>query len=611
MSRIRVIALAASLSLLAGLSLAHAQQPSTLRADIVGVKDGDYPNARAVVNVDDASGAIDGLSKDNFTVTVDGKPAAVVTADLASSQNLPLDVLFVIDISGSMAGEPMSRTKEAAKGFLSGLAPTDRVALLTFADEVRLDQDYSTDRAATSAAIDGLVAAGNTALYQATANTAIKVTTSDASRRAVIFLSDGAQDGVPLTAPRDVAIAAAGSVGVPFFTIGEGKGIDREYLQQLATVTGGRYLEAPDPKDLGTLYDGIGKLLRSQYAVTFDASVASDAGSRIAITLRSGEASTTAAVTYKPSSSFAPPPIKIAGLQPGDTLSEARTITIDTGAVPTRARASFYVDSVNVFESVQPPYTFVFDPHTFPGGAHTLRVSLEGAGKASEASVSFSSVASAPPPASGGLPTMPIAVGAGIGLLLAIGTFVGFRVRAAQRDEAPNLDRVVPVAKPLLTRGLPPSDLVQDDSSPAEVVVEPLGVLISRGGSDLGSEYAVGANPVSIGSGARCAVRVNDAELTAEEARTWIRKGHLMLHRMTRLTAMVVDGTSGGWEILEPGDTFSIGAHVFEFRLLPPGQLPSATGAGAIPNILRDPTPPPPPTPEARPGLTDLMPRND
>ena len=145
---------------------------------------------------------------------------------------------------------------------------------------------------------------------------------------------------------------------------------------------------------------------------------------------------------------------------------------------------------------------------------------------------------------------MPVAAGGIIGLLIAVGFFVALRVRTARREEAPNIDRVVPFAKPILTRGLPPSDLIQDDSAPTEVVAEPLGILVSRGGSDLGHEYAVGANPVSIGSDARCAVRVNDAELTAEEARTWIRKGHLMLHRMTRLTALVVEGTSGGWEIL-------------------------------------------------------------
>jgi hypothetical protein len=152
-----------------------------------------------------------------------------------------------------------------------------------------------------------------------------------------------------------------------------------------------------------------------------------------------------------------------------------------------------------------------------------------------------------------------------------------------------------------------------------ESIGEPMGMLISRGGPDLGSEYMVGGSPVSIGSGARCGVRVDDPGLAGEEARIWIRKGHLMLHRMTKLTAIVVEGSSGGWQILEQGDTFEVGQHRFEFRLLP--QTQPEREPGDIPNVLRDPdvprrgiTPPPVqgpmPMPEARhSNFSDLMPR--
>ena len=86
---------------------------------------------------------------------------------------------------------------------------------------------------------------------------------------------------------------------------------------------------------------------------------------------------------------------------------------------------------------------------------------------------------------------------------------------------------------------------------------------------------------MSIGSGTRCAVRIPDDELSAEEARIWVRNERLMVHRMTRLTSVAADGTVGGWTILDPGDSFEIGAHRFEFRLLPSdAPAPSATAAG-------------------------------
>jgi hypothetical protein len=126
----------------------------------------------------------------------------------------------------------------------------------------------------------------------------------------------------------------------------------------------------------------------------------------------------------------------------------------------------------------------------------------------------------------------------------------------------------------------------------------------------------VGASPVSIGSGARCGVRIDDPTLAAEEARTWVRNGHLMLHKITRLTAIAYEGTSGGWVILEPGDSFDIGAHRFEFKLLP---SPSPVGtadelalSAADPQVTGGDAPPPKAGPEPRPlRLAELMPRND
>ncbi|TAK62358.1 MAG: VWA domain-containing protein, partial [Dehalococcoidia bacterium] len=229
-----------------GLPLARAQEPAGPHATIGAISDGTYPNATALVNVEDPTGAdIKGLGVSNFSISIDGKPANVVAADLASSKALPLDVLLLVDVSGSMAGPAIAGVREAAKAFVAGLAPDDRVAVTSFADDVTPLVDFTTDRAKTQAAIDGLVASGNTALYRATAGAALQIGASQASRRAVVLLSDGAQDGVPLTISREDALKAAVGPGVPFFTIGEGTAIDAEYLQALAGITRGRYLEAP------------------------------------------------------------------------------------------------------------------------------------------------------------------------------------------------------------------------------------------------------------------------------------------------------------------------------------------------------------------------------
>ena len=382
------------------------------------------------------SGAdVEHLDASSFAVTLNGAPATVTAADLASSGNVPLDVLFVIDVSGSMAGEPIARAKEAAKGFVAGLSPNDRVAIITFADDAATTQDFTTDRGATAAAIDGLEANGNTALYRATGAAALKIGGASASRRAVILLSDGAQDGVPLTNTREQAIEAAAGGSAPFFTIGEGQGIDRDYLQQLAQATHGRYLEAPDPADLGALYDGIGKLLRSQYVVTFDASAAPAEGAPISIEVKADGASAKADATYRPGASFAPSAVNIQGVTSGEHLDDARAITLGGGAA-LGSRAAFYVDGVNVFETQTQPFVYQYDPRSFGDGPHTIKATVSFGTRAVDSEpLSFSSTPpAAPNGGGGGLPLLPIA---GVALALIIGVpaaIVVMRLRAMQKE---------------------------------------------------------------------------------------------------------------------------------------------------------------------------------
>ena len=248
-------------------------QQSGIRASIVSVTDDVYPNARAVVGIEH-DGEESGLTLDEsaFAITIDGEPVSAISAELAASEDAPLDLLFVIDTSGSMAGDPLASAKAAAKALIAELAVEDRIALLHFGDEVRFAQTFTADRALINAALDDLVAQGNTALYQATAAGSIAIADSKASRRAVVLLSDGADFGGRSTATREEALAAASAVGAPFFVIAQGIDLDRPFLQEIADVTNGHYLEAPRPEDLDALYVSIGRLLRSQYVVTFDAS---------------------------------------------------------------------------------------------------------------------------------------------------------------------------------------------------------------------------------------------------------------------------------------------------------------------------------------------------
>ncbi|HZP57442.1 MAG TPA: VWA domain-containing protein [Dehalococcoidia bacterium] len=581
--------------------LGRAQEP-TLQAQVTSVTDAGYPNARAVISIDDTSGAeVTQLTPADFSVTVNGKDAEVISAELASSENAPLDVLFVMDTSGSMAGEPIAQAKAAAKTLIAGLAPGDRVGVISFGDAVTVLQDYTDDRAAAERAIDSLEAVGNTALYQATADAAVKAATSSASRRAIVLLSDGADFGGKSNVGRQQAIDAVVQAGVPFFAVAEGTDIDVDYLNQVAFLSRGRFLSAPTPDELNGLYAGIAKLLRSQYVLTFDATAAGTEDAGVEIDVRAAGRSAHASARFR-AVAVPAPTIAISGVSQGERLDSIRTISVEVGGPPA-TRVVFRVDGVNVAEALAPPYEYVFDPRNFEPGDHQLSVTVETAARPAEQSIAFSSAE----PASGGSlsPVAVVAVAAVVLLMPAVATFLVLRARA-RRNLGPSV-----VGEIAALRARPAVSVVLDDEDrrvQPETIDEPAGILVSRAGSDLGSEYVVGAHPVSVGSGDRCAVRIADRGLSQVEARVWVRNGQLMVHRMVSLNALQTEGTTGGWQILDPGDKFDIGPHTYEFRLLPEpqGDAPQEPAASA-PRVRRDATPP---LPAFEGRLAELMPRD-
>ncbi len=576
----------------AGAQATGRAQDSGIEATIISIEDHEYPQASAIISVEntaaDAGGA---LTKEQFAATVDGQPANVVSADLVTSESAPLDLLLVLDTSGSMAGAPIAGAKAAAKALVAELGAQDRIALLHFGDAVALSQDFTADRALINGAIDRLAAEGNTALYQATAAAAIKIGTSEASRRVVVLLSDGADFGGASAATRAEALAAAMSVEVPFFTIAQGNDLDLPYLQQLADGTTGRLLQAPQPSDLESLYVGLGRLLRSQYVITFDASGASiEDGSDVTITVTVDGASATDEARYQPGADFLPI-VDIEGLTAGETLVEPRDVRVNVSSGS--PQVTWYIDDVNVMELDAPPYVYTFEPGAFEAGDHRLRVAVGDGPARIETGISFSSVATA---SSGGSPVLLYAL-VGAAMIIGAVAFVLVKKRKPRIRSIPIPadQRLKSWATQVAERaGAPERPPTEGDGTKEDIGIA-MGRLVSRAGNDAGTEYLVGGKPVSVGAGANCGVRIEDPELASEEARIWVRGEHLMYHKFTRLTTLEAEGVAGGWQILEPGDTFQIGQHTFEFKL-----LERATNA----DPLSGADPP-------RTRLGDLMPRAD
>jgi hypothetical protein len=228
--------------------------------------------------------------------------------------------VIAIDVSGSMAGEPFDRAKQAATEFVSSLGPNDEAAIISFNDKVMPVVALTSDHQKLDAGIAGLQAGGGTALYEAVQTSAYVASASKAPRSAVVFLTDGENETQSSSATSDGSVAVAMGSGVPIFTIGFGPAPDTSYLQTLATDTQGQY-RAATAANVSSVYADLATLLRNQYVVTVRGAGAADGkDGSLQIIVFIGNMPAVSVVTYKRGAAPAAP-------QPTVTLADPRVPT--------------------------------------------------------------------------------------------------------------------------------------------------------------------------------------------------------------------------------------------------------------------------------------------
>jgi VWFA-related protein len=224
----------------------------------------------------DASGnPIKDLQASNMTVSEDSKSYPVDSLALATDE--PINIVLVLDTSGTMVGAEIADARKAADAFVAGLNPQDQVAVITFNQEVVTVADFSTDHIAARkkiAAVEAVPNAG-TCLYDAAYQAAQMTASLPQGRRSIILLTDGvdetASGAVCSTFTLDdvTDIATRGSLRVPIYTIGLGSRIDESGLMRLAALTGGHYQYSPDSTKLDSLFARLSEQLRLQYVLHY------------------------------------------------------------------------------------------------------------------------------------------------------------------------------------------------------------------------------------------------------------------------------------------------------------------------------------------------------
>ena len=91
-------------------------------------------------------------------------------------------------------------------------------------------------------------------------------------------------------------------------------------------------------------------------------------------------------------------------------------------------------------------------------------------------------------------------------------------------------------------------------------------------GVDQDLSFQVGGQPVTIGWGENCAIRLPAAPgFAAEHARLWWRDGQRMLHHLAPGQETIVAGKQIIWTSLQDGDEASIGPYSMRISTAPAG----------------------------------------
>jgi len=258
-----------------GLSLAGAQDEGSR----LGIREVDATDPAAVQVTFFYSGDRNDLA--DISLREDGRLIEATPA-VPFDDTKSLGVVLVMDASGSMAtGALIERVREAAHAFVDAKSVTDQIAIVSFNREVRLVQDFTTDKAALDTALDTIALDDDTSLYDGIVRSAGLFRDSTLQPNLIVF-SDGGD--TTSKADRAKAEAAVTAVGGTLFAVG----VDNPGFQALAgiaTATGGSASIADDPAGVGALFEGVQTTLRKQYVLTYSSKFTGGGSVPIELTL--------------------------------------------------------------------------------------------------------------------------------------------------------------------------------------------------------------------------------------------------------------------------------------------------------------------------------------
>jgi len=242
------------------------------------------------VTVTNRSGlALPNLRKEDFRVMENGEPQSI---EFFAPSTAPFNLVLVLDLSGSIQ-DKLDVVKSAAMQFIDVTGPQDKVAVVTFSNEVRVISQLTANRDLLRKRIKSIEKPdGGTAFYEAMWFALMDTLRgTQGQRNAVVVMTDGVDSSLDRYATYESRVSfnqlvrkleEADVIAFPVYldtefeevfkrgrNTSEAYAVARAQLEKLAEVTGGRMYQAEQVSDLSGVYKQVAAALRTVYSVGY------------------------------------------------------------------------------------------------------------------------------------------------------------------------------------------------------------------------------------------------------------------------------------------------------------------------------------------------------
>ncbi len=380
----RIVAVLMLIMLLAfGPAAGVAAQSDEALVALIGVESQAFPQVTASVAVSDASGPLEGLAAADFRVFEEGTEVSADAITVESDTSQELRVALVMDVS--MRTDLLAQAKEAAKAFVDSLGSPDKVALLSFYEQVQVAQDFTNNKEVLKTAIDGLTVQGNySALNQAAFEAVTRASTLATGRKAVILLTNS-DDNIGGRSANEV-IDQARTAHVAVYTLSFDKATP-DGLKPLAAGTGGRNFFLSDLAAAPDSFQTIGKLLKQGgYRVAFRSRIKADGKEHalvIGVRKKGLDEGRFVAVPGQVT-------VSLPGLVDGQSVEGKVTLAAQATAPAPIASVTYRLNDSLLGEVTAPPYSFEWDSTSMQPGTYRLVArAVDQVGNAGEAALNI------------------------------------------------------------------------------------------------------------------------------------------------------------------------------------------------------------------------------